>query len=208
MELHTFILGVLQTNAYVLIEGDECWVVDPGLEAGELVEFLRGRGLAPSRILLTHGHADHIGGIDELREAFADAKVTCPAADVVMLTDAEANMSAPFGFPVSFNPADATIDPGDELALGSLTWRVLDTAGHTPGGVSFYCPDEGIVLTGDALFAGSIGRCDIPNASSRQLLDNIRKNLYTLPPETKVLPGHGPATSIAAEKQSNPFVKG
>ena len=208
MELHTFTLGMLQTNAYVLIEGGECWVIDPGFQPGPLLDFLRDHDLTPSRVLLTHGHVDHIAGVDELRELFAGTKVYCPAADAIMLTDATANMSAPFGFPAAFNPADATIDPGDELTLGGLKWQVLDTSGHTQGGVSFYCQAERIVLTGDALFAGSIGRCDIPHASSRQLLDNLREHLYTLPPETKVPPGHGPATTIGQEMATNPYIKG
>ena len=96
MEIHTFILGDFQANAYVLIEGDACWLVDPGLEPGELLAFLRERELAPSRILLTHGHADHIGGIDELRAAFDGLEVHCPAADAGMLTDAYTNLSEPF----------------------------------------------------------------------------------------------------------------
>lgn len=208
MELHTFILGDFATNAYVLVEAGECWIVDPGFEPDELIDFLRERDLAPMRVLLTHGHADHIAGLDELRAAFPDVRVSCPAADAGMLTDATANLSGPFGMPITVAPADELINPGDELAMGELTWRVLDTSGHTEGGVSFHCPAAGVVITGDTLFAGGIGRTDFPGGDMQRLADSIRNNLYTLPPETKVYPGHGPESTIGNEKRLNPFVRG
>ena len=125
-----------------------------------------------------------------------------------MLTDATANLSGPFGMPITVAPADELINPGDELAMGELTWRVLDTSGHTEGGVSFHCPAAGVVITGDALFAGGIGRTDFPGGDMQRLADSIRNNLYTLPPETKVYPGHGPESTIGNEKRLNPFVRG
>ena len=182
MELHQFILGDFQTNAFVLIDGDECWLVDPGFEPDELIDFIRGRDLTPTRILLTHGHADHIAGVNALLAAWPGTPVCCPAADAEMLTDAWANLSATLGMPITCPPASELLSPGAVLQMNELSWQVLDTSGHTAGGVSFYCPQAGTAITGDALFAGGIGRTDFPGGDFDRLADNIRCNLYSLPP--------------------------
>ena len=123
-----------------------------------------------------------------------------------MLSNASGNMSAAFGFNITAPPADQTVQAGDELKMGSLIWRVLDTSGHTPGGVSYYCAETETAITGDALFAESIGRTDIPGASEADLLKNIRENLLTLPDATRVLPDHGPISNIGHERKCNPFL--
>jgi glyoxylase-like metal-dependent hydrolase (beta-lactamase superfamily II) len=208
MTIDTLVLGLLETNCYVVRDGADCWVVDPGLDAGPLMRFLADSGASVSRIILTHGHGDHIAGVNDVKAAHPSAVITCPAGDADMLTDPRANLSAPFGFAVSCPPADETVAPGDVLALGASRWDVLDTSGHTPGGVSLYCAEQAVVITGDALFAGSIGRTDIPRGSASRLLRHIRENLLTLPDETAVLPGHGPRSTIGAEKRTNPFFAG
>jgi glyoxylase-like metal-dependent hydrolase (beta-lactamase superfamily II) len=208
MELNQFILGNFQTNAFVLIDGDECWLVDPGFEPDELIDFIRGRNLTPTRILLTHGHADHIAGVNDLLAAWPGVPVCCPAADAEMLTDAWANLSATLGMPITCPPANELLSPGAVLQMNDLSWQVLDTSGHTAGGVSFYCQQAGTAITGDALFAGGIGRTDFPGGDFDRLADNIRRNLYSLPPETIVYPGHGPSSTIGAERRLNPFVRG
>ncbi|KPK78971.1 MAG: hypothetical protein AMJ81_14105 [Phycisphaerae bacterium SM23_33] len=198
------------TNCYVLAEPDRpaaCWVVDPGLSPGPLLDYLRRNGLAAQRILLTHCHADHIAGVRAVKQAFPHAVLTAPSRELGFLSDPVRNMSLPFGFPITAPEADQIVAPGEELALGSLVWRSLDTAGHTPGGLSYYCAAAGAVLTGDALFAGSIGRTNIPGACESKLLKNIRDNLLTLPDATRVLPGHGPVTSIGQERLTNPFLQ-
>jgi len=201
-------LGELLTNCYVLTAGGVCWIVDPGLSPEPLVDHLRRNGLSPERILLTHGHCDHIAGLAAVKEAFPGALVTAPAGDAGMLTDPVANLSLPFGLRITAVAADRTVSPGEELAMGPLTWRVLDAAGHTPGGVAYYCPAAEVVISGDALFAEGIGRTDIPGADESQLLRNIREGLLTLPGPTRVLPGHGPATTIEHERKHNPFLAG
>ena len=143
-----------------------------------------------------------------LKKRYPSAPAICSEADAPMLTDPQANLSAPFGMAIVVAPADELIRPGSKLTLGCTEWDVLDTSGHTPGGVSFYCPGESVVLTGDALFAGGIGRTDIPGASARQLLENIRRNLLSLPGRTRVLPGHGPETTIRRELETNSFLIG
>ncbi len=205
VQIDTLALGPLQTNCIVLREGDACWVVDPAMWPEPLLEFLDAQSAVPKAILLTHGHGDHIGGIDELKKRFPDIKVLCPAADEAMLADADLNLSRPFGLPIVSPAADELIEPGAMLTLGDSEWKVLDTSGHTPGGVSFYCESAAAVVVGDALFAGSIGRTDFPGSDSEQLLRTIRENLMTLPDETRVFPGHGPATTIASERKNNPF---
>jgi len=199
-------LGPLQTNCYVLRNGGQCWVIDPGMWPEPLVELLRREDAAPTAVLLTHGHGDHVGGVDALRKAFPDVKVICPAADAAMLGDAQLNLSAPFGMAVTAGAADATVEPGAELQLGQTRWAVLDTSGHTPGGVSYYCAEEGVLVTGDALFASSIGRTDIPGGDGQRLVRNLREHLLTLPDETRVLPGHGDETTIGRERRLNPFL--
>jgi len=109
--------------------------------------------------------------------------------------------------PMTFPPADELLQVGQELTLGDTVWKVLDTSGHTPGGVSFYCPDLQVVIAGDALFARSIGRTDFPGSSHAQLITTIRENLLTLPDETQVITGHGPQTTIGLERAANPFLQ-
>lgn len=206
VEILTFVTGPLQTNTYVLRAADECWVIDPGIMPVELLAHLRGEPAPPDRIVLTHGHCDHIAGIVELREAFGEVPVWCPAGDADMLPDPELNMSGPFGLPMAVPPADEVFEPGQTLTLGESSWQVLDTSGHTPGGVSFYGEADAVVFTGDALFAEGVGRTDIPGGDWHRLLGNIRGNLLSLPDATRVYPGHGPATTIGRERQGNPFL--
>ena len=195
------------TNCYVpTVDGKCCWVVDPGLSPEPLLKYLAKTDLKPERILLTHGHGDHIAGVEAVKKNWPDAVITISKDDEHMLSDINANMSAPFGFSITAPQADETIEAGDELKLGPMVWRVLDTSGHTPGGVSFYCAEAGVVITGDALFAESVGRTDIPGASEERQLKNIRENLLALPDDVRVLPGHGPISTIGHERQYNPFL--
>ena len=208
LKIETFVVGPLETNSYVLSSDADCWVVDPGMECGDLLDFLRQQKLHPRRILLTHGHGDHIAGVTEIKEAFPHARIGCPVGDAAMLRDPAANLSGAFGLFVTSPPADELIEPGQTLHLAQLTWTVLDTAGHTCGGVSYHCPSENVCLTGDALFASSIGRTDIAGGNEYQLIKNIRHHLLTLPDFTRVLPGHGPATTVGTEKMRNPYLRG
>ncbi|MCK5113832.1 MAG: MBL fold metallo-hydrolase [Phycisphaerae bacterium] len=206
ISIKTFALGPLETNSYAVWISDDCWVIDVGMLPANLEEFLEAENLSPSKILLTHGHGDHIGGVEFLVKNFPDAKIHCPTADEEMLSSPTKNLSGALLMSIVSPPADVLINPGDTFEMGGSEWKVLDTAGHTPGGVSFYCPQAGVVFTGDALFCGSIGRSDIPNGNSTLLLENIRNNLMTLPDDTRVLPGHGPETTIGEERRSNPFI--
>lgn len=201
-------------NAFVVSTVDAAgapigWVIDPSFppQVDRLLEHLAGRAVTVEKILLTHGHADHIAGIDAVRAAFPDAAVMLGAPDQPMLADANRNLSAPFGLSVTLQArADADLAPGMPLWLGPFRWQVLDTSGHSPGSRSLYCPGAGLVIVGDALFAASIGRTDFPGSDHRRLLTNIRDHLFTLPDETVVYCGHGPTTTIGNERKSNPFL--
>ncbi len=198
-------------NAYVVgLPGRaEVVVVDPGFDADRIVAHLTAKQLTAAAILLTHGHVDHIAGVQRLKGHAPDAPVVIGRLDAPMLTDATLNLSGPFGTPVVAPPADRLLDDGDAIEYAGLTLEVRHIPGHSPGHVVFVIAGTGgdptVVLGGDVLFAGGVGRTDFPGGSHRQLIDGIRAKLYTLPPDTKVFPGHGPPTTVAAEQAGNPF---
>ncbi|MCX7970171.1 MAG: MBL fold metallo-hydrolase [Negativicutes bacterium] len=198
-------VGELATNCYVVACADtgEAMVVDPGAEA-ERIELLVRRGsLKVVGIALTHGHADHIGAVPILRDRWA-VPVYIHAGDGEMLTSPQKNLSAFLERPVSSRPADVLLTDGDELSFGRVKLTVLHTPGHTPGGACFY--GEGVVLSGDTLFAGSVGRTDFPGGSLSQLVGSIREKLFVLPDGVVVYPGHYEQTTIGREKRFNEFV--
>lgn len=208
MKIDYLILGGYQTNCYVLRENDaahDCLVIDPGLEANELVEFIEEQKLNPVAVILTHGHIDHIAGISIIRKRFAEIKVYIHNLDAEMLTEPVKNLSAMTGAGFTTEPEDISLKEGDIIDLAGVKLLVLHTPGHTPGGISLYSKETGVVFVGDTLFADSIGRTDFPGGSMSQLLNSVREKLFTLPGNTEVYPGHGPATTIAAEKKHNPF---
>jgi glyoxylase-like metal-dependent hydrolase (beta-lactamase superfamily II) len=208
MKIDYLILGGYQTNCYVLRKDEsakECLIIDPGLEAEELIEFLDEQKLNPVAVVLTHGHIDHIAGLTVLRSRFPEIKVYIHNLDAEMLIEPNINLSAMSGSAFVTKAEDVSLKERDEIDLAGVKLLVLHTPGHTPGGISLYSKEDGVVFVGDTLFADSIGRTDFPASSMSQLLNSVREKLFTLPEETKVYPGHGPATTIAAEKAHNPF---
>ena len=208
MDIHLdiFTLGPLGTNCYLIRCGASAAVVDPGMGPDELLTFIERHHAEPQTVLLTHGHGDHIAGIAPLKKRYPSLRVICPAADAPMLVDAAKNLSSMFGLPLAIGPADELIQPGQNIQIGQSEWQVLDTSGHTPGGVSYYCQALDVAITGDALFAGSIGRTDVPDGDQDRLIANIRAQLLSLPDHTQVLPGHGPSTTIGQERIENPYL--
>jgi glyoxylase-like metal-dependent hydrolase (beta-lactamase superfamily II) len=210
MQVDNLVLGAFETNCYVLRHDpgvSQCLVIDTGLEAGPLVDFLQTHELDPAALILTHGHADHIAGVVELRKNFPIVKVYIHRLDSDMLTGEQDNLSMLAGGVFRAEPADSLLQEGDVLEQADIKLEVLHTPGHTPGGICLYCRQQGIVFVGDTLFAGSVGRTDFPAGSMTQLIKSIKEKLFALPDETVVYPGHGPTTTIAREKAYNPFVR-
>ncbi|MCA9272325.1 MAG: MBL fold metallo-hydrolase [Phycisphaerales bacterium] len=201
-------LGGYQTNCYTVRSGDHLWVVDAGYEPEPLLQLIDGSGLTPEAIVLTHAHSDHIAGIRQVLEKYPGVPIWIAQEEENWLADPELNLSAYLGLGVTAPPASRFLKDGDVLELGETKWRVLHTPGHSPGGLTFVCDEHNVAIVGDALFAGSIGRTDFPGSNHAQLVESIRTKLYALPDETRVLPGHGPETTIGREKRSNPWVPG
>ena len=204
--------SLFEENAYLvsLAKDGDCIVVDPGLDADQIVEALQAAGLNPLAILNTHGHGDHIAGNELLKQTWPKAPLIIGAGDAWKLTDPEGNLSAGFGMPMVSPPADQTVSEGDVLEFAGIRWTVLETPGHSRGHVVFVAKELSpmIVLGGDVLFAGSVGRSDLADGDHETLLDSIRTKLFPLPDNAVVLPGHGPPTTIGRERRTNPFLRG
>jgi len=210
MKIDRFVLGDYQTNCYTLRRSEtdkDCLIIDTGLEAGEMIDFLKRHRLNPLAVVLTHGHIDHIAGLIALRENYPAIKVCIHKLDATLLTEAEHNLSALAGVSFKTKPADLLIEQGSIIEQAGIKLEVFHTPGHTPGGICLYSKDEGIVFVGDTLFADSVGRTDFPGGSMTSLISAIKQKLLTLPDETVVYPGHGPATSIGREKMYNQYLQ-
>jgi len=196
-------------NTYIAYRSDQtdCIVVDPGFEPEKVLAILDREQLVPVAILNTHGHSDHIAGNQALKQRWSDIPLIIGQDDADKLTDPEKNLSAPFGVELRSPPADELVKDGQVLSLAGMDWTVCDTPGHSRGHVVFiYQARPVIVLGGDVLFQGSIGRTDFPDGDMHALVDSIHQKLFTLPDDSIVLPGHGPPTTIGQEKRTNPFV--
>jgi glyoxylase-like metal-dependent hydrolase (beta-lactamase superfamily II) len=197
-------------NSYLVAVpgGEECVIVDPGLEPDEILAEIDRHGWRPAAILNTHGHADHIAGNAAMKERWPECPLIIGAGDASKLTDPVGNLSAGFGIRLVSPKADRLVREGEELELAGIVWTVLETPGHSSGHVVFVAKQTTPVLIvgGDVLFAGSIGRSDFPDSDPGALEASIKNKLFKFPDDAVVLPGHGPATTIGEEKRTNPFV--
>jgi glyoxylase-like metal-dependent hydrolase (beta-lactamase superfamily II) len=196
-------------NSFVLWqEGrSDALVVDPGFDTQSIMDLLAGQQRRVAAILDTHGHVDHIAGNSALKEAFPDAPLVIGRNEVAALTDANLNLSGPFGIPITSPPPDRLVVDGDTIEFAGFSFQVREIPGHSPGSVVFICTmyDPAFAFGGDVLFQGSIGRTDL-GGDYGVLMSGIFAKLLVLPDETRIYPGHGPATTIGREKQSNPFI--
>ena len=216
IKIGRMVLGMCQTNTYFLYrEGSaEAIVVDPADKGANIHAALEKNGFRVVGILLTHGHFDHIWGLDELREA-ANEKAQATGHEEVkayacvdekqLLGIPKMNVSLQAGRPCGVE-ADVYVTDGEEITLADMTIRVIATPGHTAGGCCFYIEEAGFLVSGDTLFQESVGRTDFPTGSMGTLVRSIREKLLILPEETKVYPGHGSETTIGYEKKYNPFL--
>lgn len=208
MQITNMPSGPLAVNTYLVTDEDtnKGFIVDPGGYDPKLADKINAENIDIEYIILTHGHVDHIGGVNKYREIFENAKVVANKDEEAMLADPAFNMSTSFGNPCSVK-ADIYVNDGDEIKAGNMTLKFLHTPGHSPGGMCIYIAQENVVFSGDTLFAMSVGRTDFPGCSINALADSIRSKLFTLPDETDVYPGHMGATNIGYEKGHNPFVR-
>jgi glyoxylase-like metal-dependent hydrolase (beta-lactamase superfamily II) len=202
------IVGPLQCNCSIL--GDEtsleAIVVDPGDDIPRILSVLDKHNLTVRQIVITHAHIDHIAGAHRLKRV-TGAPILYNQNDLplVEMMDTQAGW---LGIPTpEVPPPDDTLDDGKRIAIIGLTGSILHTPGHTQGSVCLYLPDQSLLLAGDTLFAGSVGRTDFPGGNTQKLLTSIQDRLLTLPDEVAVIPGHGPRTTIGSERHSNPFLQ-
>jgi hydroxyacylglutathione hydrolase len=208
VDVRAFTVGPLQENAYLLRadrHADRAIMVDPGDEAQRLLAAVEALGVGLEAILLTHTHFDHVGAVASVARA-TGARVWCPLLEVDVLADIMSHVNWPGFGPYESYDADETVEGGETLELAGLTLDVLFTPGHSPGHVTYALRDAGVLVSGDVLFRGSVGRVDLPGGDGPTLMRSLAMLVEGFPPDTAVLCGHGPTTTLGTERASNPFL--
>ena len=212
MKINHYVVGMVQTNCYIVIndETKECFIIDPGASGKQLAEKMRQDNLTPVAVLLTHGHFDHAGAAKTLAGEF-NIKVYAHEAEAETLRSPEKNVSWMINCKESYD-ADVFLKDEEVITLAGFGIKVLHTPGHTEGGCCYYVAEEGVVFTGDTLFAGSVGRTDFPGGSMSQIVRSVQEKLLTLneagnlETDIMVYPGHNDPTTIETERIENPYL--
>lgn len=212
MKVSRFIFNMFGVNTYVLWDPEslEAAIVDPGMIDGReneaLDNFIEKHRLKVTHLINTHSHLDHIFGNAYVKEKYG-LEIKAHPEDEFLATDLP-NQAKRFGIQLPLTPqrTEVELHDGDTLFLGKERIEIISVPGHSPGSIALYCPESNFVITGDALFAGSIGRTDLPKGNQATLIDSIQKKLMTLPDSTVILPGHGGESTIGREKLANPFI--
>ena len=209
MKLYNIRVGMIETNCYIMKneENNEGIIVDPGADAGRILNAVQELKLVKvAAILLTHAHGDHIGALEEVRQA-TKAPVYISAKDAPALADPDANLIRWLGMDVQIGKPEHLLEDDEIIEVAGFKFKCLLTPGHTPGGMCFYNEENKLAFSGDTIFCESIGRTDFPGGSYKQLLESIRTKIFTLDDETRLLHGHMTATSVGWEKKRNPFLQ-
>ena len=206
MKIKLLTLGSMGTNGYVIYRENQAVLIDPGDDFFKIDGFLKDQHLQVAGILLTHGHFDHIGAVEQLQKAY-NAKVYALEQEKDTLENPEKNLSGTRGRGYGIR-ADVWLRDKEIFSLAGIKFQVIHTPGHTPGGACYYIEEKGVLFSGDTLFHCSVGRSDFPGGSASTLIRSIGDRLFCLPEETKVFPGHMEPSTIGIEKKYNPFLQG
>ncbi|WP_143322251.1 MBL fold metallo-hydrolase [Clostridium sp. HBUAS56010] len=203
--IKTYPVGQIGTNCYVVYRETckKAVIIDPGAQGGDIADHLKELSVTPEAIFLTHGHFDHILGIEELKREYPGIPVYAGDQEKDLLSNPSINLSAGFGEAYSVH-ADQYLEDGASVKAGEISFKVLHTPGHTKGSVCYLIQDEDVLISGDTLFLESLGRTDFPTGDQSMIIKSIRERLFPLPGDTLVYPGHGDMTTIGHEKTYNP----
>ena len=206
MEVKIFPNGIYGAITYLVYDksSKDGAIIDCTCSIDEIEEIVKKENINLKYALITHGHFDHMMATNELKELFGDVTIYAGRKETILLEDPKMNHSVLIGKPYVVK-TDVPVKDGDEITVGSMKCKIIETPGHSIGGVCFYFEEDGVLISGDTLFFESVGRTDFPTGDAGALRTSIVEKLYKLPDETEVYPGHGDATTIGHEKAYNPF---